>query len=37
MWNKKFEKGASIVEAMVAAAILGMLVVVFMNSSSIFM
>ena len=37
MWNKKFEKGVSIVEAMVAAAILGMLVVVFMNSSSIFM
>ena len=37
MWNKKFEKGVSIVEAMVAAAILGMLVVLFMNSSSIFM
>ena len=37
MWNNKFEKGLTIVEAMVAAAILGMIVVVFLNSSSIFM
>ena len=37
MWNKKFEKGLSIVEALVATAILGMLVAIFINSSSIFM
>jgi hypothetical protein len=37
MWNKKFEKGVSIVEVMVAAAILGMVAVIFINSSSMFM
>ena len=37
MWNNKFEKGLSIVEVMVAAAILGMIVVIFMNSNSMFM
>ena len=37
MWNNKFEKGLSIVEALVATAILGMLVAIFINSSSIFM
>jgi len=37
MWNNKFEKGLSIIEVMVAAAILGMIVVIFMNSSSMFM
>ena len=36
MWNKKFKKGLSIVEVMVAAAILGMIAIIFMNSSSIF-
>ena len=37
MWNNKFEKGVSIVEVMVAAAILGMVAVIFINSSSMFM
>ena len=37
MLTKKFEKGITLLEALVAAAILGMIAIFFINSSSLFL